>query len=117
MTDNRLNQIHELLQTTIDAASYVYKQINDGDLSMAMSVTEDIIIGFVSIEETLLSMKDVLNNYEEMKEQITLVKASLNNIVLSFETNEYQQVASIIHRPLLKQLKALSSLVEESTPK
>ena len=79
-------------------------------------VTEDIIIGFVSIEETLLSMKDVLNNFDEMKEQISLVKVPLNNIVLSFETNEYQQVASIIHRSLLKQLKTLGSLVEDSTP-
>lgn len=104
LTDSRINQIKDLVQTMIDGANYVHDQINHGDLSMAMIVTEDIIIGFVSIEETIVSMKDELNDYAAVKRHLLLVKESLNKIVLSFESNEYQQVASVINHSLIKQL-------------
>lgn len=99
-----MNQIHDLLQTMIDGANYVHHQINDGDLSMAIIVTEDIITGFVSIEETVVSMKDELNDVDAVEYHLFLIKESLNKIVLSFETSSHQQVAAIINRSLVKQL-------------
>jgi len=107
MTNQRITQIHELIETMVDATEYIKNQINDGDLSMAIIVTEDLIAGFVSIEQTFVAMKAELVEYEKIDRQLTLVKESLNKIVLSFESNAPQQVASIINRSLIKQLREL----------
>lgn len=110
--DDRLKQIHELIQTIIDGANYVHQQIINGDLSMAIIVTEDIITGFVSIEGAITSMGDELKQYDVVDHRLMLVKGSLDKIVLSFETNAYQQVASIINRSLIKQLNDLRVAID-----
>jgi len=115
MTDQRITQIHELIETMIDAAQYIQDQINDGDLSMAIIVTEDLIAGFVSIEQTFIAMEAELTEYDNIDRQLALVKESLNKIVLSFESNEPQQVASIINRSLTKQLREMLALLETTS--
>ena len=112
MTDQRITQIHELIETMIDAAQYIQDQINNGDLSMAIIVTEDLIAGFVSIEQTFIAMAADLVEYDKVDRQLALIKESLNKIVLSFESNEPQQVASIINRSLTKQLRELLAILE-----
>lgn len=112
MTNQRITQIYELIETMIDAAQYVQNQINEGDLSMAIIVTEDLIAGFVSIEQTFIAMEAELVDYDKVDRQLALVKESLNKVVLSFESNEPQQVASIINRSLTKQLRELLALLE-----
>jgi len=113
MTDPRLNLVHELLETMIDATNYVHNQIVDGDSLMAMMVTEDIISGFVTIEETLLALKVELKDFNRIEQQLKSIKVSLEKIVLSFESNEYQQVASIINYSMLKQLTQLQKQLKD----
>jgi hypothetical protein len=113
LRDSRMNQIKDLLQTMIDGANYAHHQINHGDLSMAVIVTEDIIAGFVSIEETVVSMKDELNDHDAIEAHLALVKETLNKIVLSFESTSYQQISSIIKRSLVKQLTDLRIAIEQ----
>lgn len=110
--DNQINQLHELLQTMIDGANYVSHQITHGDLSMAVIVTEDIITGFMAVESTIHEMDQALNNDDVIFKQITKIKASLDKMVLSFESEAYQQVASIINRSLVKQLTEMRLMIE-----
>jgi len=113
MTEPRLNLVHELLDTMIVATNYVHNQIADGDSLMAMMVTEDIISGFVTIEETLLALKVELKDFNRIEQQLKSIKVSLEKIVLSFESNEYQQVASIINYSMLKQLTQLQKQLKD----
>ncbi|GEM01714.1 hypothetical protein SAMN05421839_1205 [Halolactibacillus halophilus] len=111
MTESRLNLVYELLETMIDATNYVHNQIADGDLLVAMVVMEDIISGFVTIEETLFTLK--LKDFNRVEQQMKSIKVSLEKIVLSFESNEYQQVASVINHSMLKQLTDLQKQLKD----
>lgn len=108
-----MKQSLPLVETILEGLIHVQKQLNEKKYPEAMQLMEDVIVGFVSIENSVAPVFADLNDTELVEGHIDKVRESLGLVVTALENHSYGTVQEILQFTLIPNVKKLKERLEE----
>lgn len=108
-----MKQSVELSETILDGLQHIQKLLGEGKFEEIMSMFEDVVSAFSTMQQSLTPVTEKLEN-QEIDAKAIKVQAALELVVSAYEAKSHGKVQEIIQFTLTPQLKKWKEALEKT---
>lgn len=108
-----MKQSVELSETILEGLQHIQKLLGEGKFEETMSMFEDIVSAFSTMQQSLTPVTEKLEN-QEIDAKAIKVQAALELVVTAYEAKSHGKVQEIIQFTLTPQLKKWKEALEKT---
>ncbi|MBM7096854.1 hypothetical protein JSY36_14050 [Bacillus sp. H-16] len=107
-----MKQSVTLTGTIIEGLQHIQKELGEGKLQDTVFLFEDVVAGFLAVENSLMPVKEELE-MKSVEENLTSLKNSLELVVTAYEAKDIAKVQELMQFTLVPQVKKLKEELED----
>ncbi|WNF36576.1 hypothetical protein RJD24_19475 [Bacillaceae bacterium IKA-2] len=108
-----MKQSVELSETTLEGLQHIQKLLTEGKFEETMSMFEDIVSAFSTMQQSLTPVTEKLENHQ-IESTSNKVQDALELVVSAYEAKSHGKVQEIIQFTLTPQMKKWKEELEEA---
>lgn len=108
-----MKQSVELSETILEGLQHIQKLLGEGKFEETMSMFEDVVSAFSTMQQSLTPVTEKLEN-QEIDAKAIKVQADLELVVSAYEAKSHGKVQEIIQFTLTPQLKKWKEALEKT---
>ncbi|ADH98555.1 hypothetical protein Bsel_1036 [[Bacillus] selenitireducens MLS10] len=108
-----MKQSLNVLETMTEGLIHIQKQLGEGKAPDAIQLMDDMMVGFMSVKQSLEPVFEELEGTDIATQQLEKVSETLERVVTAFEGEAYGTVSEVLQFTLVPEVKKLHSALEE----
>lgn len=102
-----MKQSYELVDTIVEGLEHIQQLLKDGSLEQTLYLVEDVIVGYSTVERSILPISEELEN-DTISSLTNEVKVALRQLANAYEEQKHGEVQEVLQfhvLPLVKKWK------------
>lgn len=108
-----MKQSLTLTGTIIEGLQHIQKELGEGKLQETVFLFEDVVAGFLAVENSLMPVKEELE-MKSVEDKLTSLKNTLELVVTAYEAKDQAKVQELMQFTIVPQFKELKEELEET---